>query len=129
MFDDPRDALKKLEQQLLADEEKLAPKADDDWFEKELQEAKTLIGEPRGSAAQKAAGQPRQIPDQVRNYANNYGRSVRGSGPVNLAKSTFDGEVVEKPKITGIKVLTVIAILETLGILGLAAYWLLVLWK
>ena len=36
---------------------------------------------------------------------------------------------MEKPKNTSIKVLTVIAILETLGILGLAAYWLLVLWK
>lgn len=129
MFDDPTEALKKLEQQLLADEEKLNKNADDDWFEKELQEARALIGEPRRPGAVKAPAQPKQVPDQVRNYANNYGRSVRGSGPVNLSKSAFDGEVVDKPKNTGIKVLTVIAILETLGILGLAAYWLLVLWK
>ena len=126
MFDDPKEELKKLEQQLLADEEKQPQKTEeDDWFEKELQEVKTLIGEPR----RPATAQSGQVPNHVRNYANNYGKSVRGSGPVDFSKSTFKDEVLEKPKNTSIKVLTIIAILETLGILGLAAYWLLVLWK
>ena len=125
MFDDPREELKKLEQQLLAGEDQQTQEPEEDWFEKELQEAKALIGEPR----RPAAAQPKQVPQHVRNYANNYGKSVRGSGPVNLSKGTFKDEVLEKPKNTSIKVLTVIAILETLGILGLAAYWLLVLWK
>ena len=125
MFDDPREELKKLEQQLLAGEDQQTQNREEDWFEKELQEAKALIGEPR----RPAAPQSKQVPQDVRNYANNYGKSVRGSGTVNLSKDTFKDEVLEKPKNTSIKVLTVIAILEALGILGLAAYWLLVLWK
>ena len=46
MFDDPKKELQLLEEQLLKEE---------DWFEKELNEAKALIGDaPRKSPAKKA---------------------------------------------------------------------------
>ena len=104
MFDDPNKELKQLEEKLLAEETDQA-----DWFEKELQEAKALIGETSRKPA------PAQNP-QIRNYANNYGKNT-GNSKKNE----------KKVKQKGIKGLVVLAILETLGIVGLVAYWLMFL--
>lgn len=107
MFDDPNKELKQLEEKLLAEE------ADqNDWFEKELEEAKSLLGET-DNKKRKAAGA--QNP-QVRNFANNYG------------KDHADPEKKEeKPKKKGIKGLAIVAVVETLAIAGLVAYWLMFL--
>lgn len=97
MFDDPNKELKQLEERLLAEEADQA-----DWFEKELKEAKALIGEtPRKSA-------PVQNP-QNQNISNNGKKNEK------------------KAKKKGIKGLVILAILETLGIVGLVVYWLMFL--
>ena len=135
MFDDPKEELKRLEQKLLAEEEKQMPsQGEEDWFEKELREAKALIGDsgelnttrvfktPVASAAK-----PQQVPDQVRNYVNNYGKTIRNTDKVDLNMNKFSDEVMEESKDKGVKVLLIFTILETLGIVGLVAYWLLFL--
>ena len=128
MFDDPKKELQRLQEQLLQEE---------DWFEKELAEAKALIGDaprkgkPKTPARPAPEAEPRprkQAPVQeepapvrknnpkVRNYANGYGQET----PVVRNTET------EKPK-KGIRGLVFLAVLETLGIVGVVAYWLLFL--
>jgi len=123
MFDDPRKELERLQAQLLED---------DEWFEKELESARALIGDaprkpakkngnkakPRQEEVHRKQPKARKAAAPVRNYANNYGQDkppVRNNGAAKPQK--------------GIGGLVVLALLETMGIVGVVAYWLLVLLK
>ena len=134
IFDDPKKELKKLEQQLLQDEE---------WFDKELEAAKKLSGyaparqktsRPAQSGGRTAQGARTQRPldqtqvyrtggaPQVRNAANNYGQSAgRAQKPVRKPEPEME------PEEKGVKGLVVCAVVETLGIVGLVAYWVLMI--
>lgn len=116
MMDESRKELEKLEKQLLADET---------WFARELDSAKRMIGEnPVNKTANPAA--PRA--------------SVAWSAParpampgVSAATTRLPGlkkepalEEYEPPK-KGIRGLVILAALETLGIVGVVAYWMLFL--
>ena len=160
MFDDPKKELRRLEQQLLAEEEYDEYEEDylteDEWLEQELAEAKALSGYQ----------EPREAP--VRNYANGYGAQVRQPQPRQAGygsqqrpqqrpqgqydpyqrsylsgRSGYDLQdreayrptvrnyseeaVEEEEEEKGVGGLVFLAILLTLGILGVAAYWVLVL--
>ena len=93
MFDDPKKELAKLEAQLLKDEE---------WFEKELEVAKALIGEE--TAPKKGAKKPAAQPQKKA------APKVQQEAPAPKKKSN--------------KGLVILACLETLGILGIVGYWL-----
>ena len=115
MFDDPKKELQRLQEQLLQDEE---------WFEKELESAKAMIGEGPGKSQAISKQKPRKDAElrrsdpMIRNYANGYGQK---RPPVRNTE-------VRKPR-KGIGGLVVLATLETMGIVGIVAYWMLVLLK
>ena len=103
MFDDPNKELAALQAQLEAQEE---------WFQRELDSAKRMIGqEPERKAAPAAP---------VRNYANNYGKQ-----PVRKAYVPDIPEIQEEepPKKKGVRGLVILASLELLGIFGILGYW------
>ena len=114
MFDNPKKELEKLEKQLLEDEE---------WFRRELDSAKRMIGQvpakqrpsaPRTPQATKAAPQP--VPSRGAESKTHAGsRPAPANAPVKKKK--------------GVQGLLILACAEILGILGLAAYWMLVLLK
>ena len=118
MFDDPQKELEQLQKQLLEEEE---------WFSRELDSAKALLGDSRKtrrtglSHAASAAGAPRKAPSApaeppVRSQANNHD-----------GKKTRAGKPEPAPKQKSVKGLVILAILETLGIVGIAAYWVMML--
>ena len=100
MFDDPNKELDTLQKQLLADEA---------WFEKELDSAKRMIDQnprkPQRTTAVRTAQAPKSAP-----------RQSKPAAPKAPA-----------PKKKGVKKLLILAAVEILGILGLAAYWVLFL--
>ena len=98
MFDDPKKELKKLEDQLLKDEE---------WLDRELAAARALIGD----APVKKTKKPAAAKKPAAQTAKKEGESVRGSA-----------EVQKKAKKSN-RGLVILAILETLGIVGVVAYW------
>ena len=105
MFDDPKKELEALQKQLLQDEE---------WFEKELDSAYRMLGDP--VAPKNPAGAQAGVPN-------------RRSAPQVSARPAPQPEEEEVPKTKGIRGLVILAVLETLGIVGVVAYWLLVLLK
>lgn len=130
MFDDPQKELEQLQAKLLEQE---------DWFERELDSAKRMIGDmpapkqPKAAPVQAAPVQTVPVSAKlptpepaapVRNYANGYGTQPRRK-PVQPHED-YDREELE-PKKKSIKGLVILALLETLGILALAGYWLLFL--
>ena len=103
---DPKKELEALQAQLEAQE---------DWFQKELDSAKRMIGQQPDA--------PAAAP--VRNYANNYGeKTIQFDIPGQAAVSE-----APVPKQKGIGRLVIVALLELAGIAGIAAYWILVLLK
>ena len=114
MFDDPKKELEQLEKQLLEDEE---------WFARELDSAKRMIGQMPGKPQRSSAPQPSRTATKsapVRNYANGYGK-----GKPQPRKPQEEAPMPKK----GITGLLILMSFELLGILGLAAYWFLVLLK
>ena len=138
MFDNPNEELKRLEKELLAQEE-------EDWLEKELREAKALINmedeKPDVDATQvfKAPAQAQTRPQtqtqtqagvQPRNYANNYGAAQaapRNTDKTDVNLEEYSDEVYEEPKEKSSRGLVILACLETLGIVAVVLYWLLFL--
>ena len=108
MFDNPKEELAKLEKQLLKDEE---------WFQRELDSAKRMIGQVP-EKTQRPTG-PR-TPQQAKT-------APKAAAIQEPAKQT--GKKKSKKKAKSNKGLITLAVVETLGILGLAAYWVLVLLK
>jgi hypothetical protein len=119
MFDDPKKELELLQEQLMKDEE---------WFERELDSAKRMIGVQPEKKPQRAAVTARPSATTaktttVRNYANGYGEAA-----AKLRQPVMEEEF-PLPGKKGIRGPLTIVVLETLGIAGLAAYWLLFLLK
>ena len=108
-FDNPNQELESLKKQLLQDEE---------WFEKELDSARRMLGE--NVPVRKAVAAP--APTAVRKAP------PAPQAPVRPAPKAPPMEK-EYPKTKGIRGLVILAVLETLGIVGVVAYWLLVLLK
>ena len=122
MNEDSKKELELLEQQLLDNEE---------WFLRELDSAKRMIGQMPESAAQQpaaprasAAATAQPMPG-IRNYANGYGQSA----PQPRIPEIQAEEETPIPKKKSVKGLLILAGLEIAGILALAAYWVLVLLK
>ena len=111
MFDDPRKELEELQEKLLQDE---------DWFEQELDSVKRMIGQKpekdRVAAAKKKeeAGKA-PVRDLAKDDTQVWTREL------NLEEEK--NQVKEKSN----KNLVILAVLETLGILAIGAYWLLFL--
>ena len=103
VFDDPRKELAALQSRMEDQEE---------WFRQELDSAKRMIGENPGEEKPAAAYVP------VRDPGNTY--AVKKARQASGAEHTA-------PKKKGIRGLVVLALLEIAGILGIGAYWLLVL--
>ena len=120
MFDDPKNTLQRMEEELRAAEyeEEAEPDygfdyEDDNW----LEEAKSLIGEDE------------EIP--IRNHANGYGarpqnnavdfgRMVYGDEELDKSAALFAEEPQKKKGIGG---LVLLALLEMLGILAILLWW------
>ena len=103
VFDDPKQELEALQAQLEAQE---------DWFQKELDAAKRMIGDaPRAAKPTSAAA----------------GVPGARTAPQPKVRREAPAPKKEQPKKKGIRGLVILAILELLGIAGIAAYWLLFL--
>ena len=114
MFDNPKKELEKLEKQLLEDE---------DWFQRELDSAKRMIGQvparpqrPSAPRTPQAPGSaPRSAPERSPG-SKSATQAVKAKAPVRKKKKSNKG-------------LLITLCVEILGILGLGAYWMLVLLK
>ena len=137
MFDDPKKELQKLEAQLLKEEE---------WFENELEAAKALLGDQE---APKTAQQPPKKPVQPARNSMQETQVFRAPGPGPTptgtpARKLSAAEKVRKNAVTDVNLdeysediyspkrkknrfLVILAVLETLGIVGVVAYWLMFL--
>ncbi len=107
MFDDPRKELEQLQEKLLQDE---------DWFEKELDSAKRMIGQ---QPEKRRAAAPAVPQKKVKTEA----RASMDDTRVWTREMTLDEEEFQPEKEKGVKGLLILASLETLGILAVAAYW------
>ena len=94
MFDDPKKELDTLEKQLLADE---------DWFQKELDSAKRMIGSDPKTSQRTTAARSAQ--------------AAKAPAKRDAAKNA------PAPRKKGVKKLLILLLVEILGILALAAYW------
>lgn len=113
MFDNPKKELEALEKQLLEDEA---------WFEKELDSAKRMIGQVPQKSRQATAPRTPQAPKPAVKTAP---AGDRAPARENKQKN----EKAAPPKKKGIRGLVILASVESLGILGLIAYWLLFILK
>lgn len=122
MFDDPSKELEKLQAQLLEDE---------DWFERELDSAKRMIDDMPARKAAPAKANPK-TGNSARNSANGHGEG-QAQPQIRELKLTEDApqpkakSKKKKTKEKSNRGLIILALLEALGILGLAGYWVLVL--
>ena len=108
MFDNPKKELEELQEKLLQDEE---------WFEKELDTAKRLIGQqPQKKPA--AAAPKKEIKEMP---AHNVAKGMENT-QVWTRELNFEEEEMQ-PTEKGVKGLLILAALETLGILAIGAYW------
>ena len=91
MFDDPRKELRRLEEQLLAEEDP-GPDVPEDalWLDDELEEARRLLGDEMPDDEEEEDEDPE--PMVYRNFANGYGR--RQSAPVRN-RDRFDRDLEE----------------------------------
>ena len=113
MFDDPKKELEALEKQLLADEA---------WFEKELDSAKRMIGQNPAAPQRAAAARTPQSPKPTAKPAPKAAAAKSAAQPQKKPEAPA-------PKKKSVKGLLILAGVETLGILGLIAYWVLFLLK
>ncbi len=116
MFDDPKKELKRLEEQLLLEE-------DDGWLET-LAQANALLQEDDPDMDATRVFQP-----PVRNFANGYGtRAPAYSESYEEYDDFYTDEEPESPspalREKGIGGLVVLALLEMAGIMGIVLYWL-----
>lgn len=119
MFDDPKKELKKLEQQLLAEEE-------NEWLDDQLAQAHALLGddiEPEDMDATRIYRDDfGKMP--VRNYANGYAAPRQTCDYDEQYVDEPDTAQEEAPREKGIAGLIVLALLEMLAIAVVIVYWL-----
>ena len=135
MFDDPQKELRRMER-LLA-EEGPEEETDDGWLDDELAEAHRLLGDELPEDDEEDMDQTRIYRNfangygqpQVRNYANGYGAhpQPRNRDRVDEDIEEYSDRVYEEPKEKSNRWLVILACLETLGIVAVALYWVLVL--
>ena len=106
MFDNPKKELAELEAQLLKEEE---------WFEKELAQAKALIGD-----------EPVKKP-KTKTASNKTAPAKKSTPAAQKVRESKKPVMEEEKKPKSNKGLITLAILETLGIVGVVAYWMLFL--
>ena len=121
MFDDPKKELKKLEEQLLKEEE---------WLERELAAARELIGDQPVKKVKKT-------PTAKKTVENKEDAPVRGSEETRKkaekvvvpASGDYDLDKKKTKKKAGKsnRGLVILSILETLGIVGIIAYWMIMI--
>lgn len=106
MFDDPRKELRRLERQLLDEE--------DDWLDDALEEAHRLIGDDEP--------EDEPLPPPVRGAVRS-----RNTDSRDVDLEEYSDLVHNPPKKKGIRIPALVLCLELLGIAAVAAYWLLFL--
>ena len=116
MFDDPKKELQWMEEQLLAE------KDDDDDFELFYKEILDEFGEKEPAAAEDTYLKDLLDDVPVHSTSGSYGQKPQNTRNT-YADSTRYAAPVKKDK--SIRTLTVIACLETLGIVGVVIWWLL----
>ncbi len=118
MFDDPQRELKRLENSLTSQQ-------DDQWLDEALADAHRLLGDeaPHTRLDETQAFSRNAAP--VRNYANGYGRGVNYyEEPCDYDdgyEALEDNELSHK---RGIRNLVILALAETIAIVGIIIYWL-----
>jgi parvulin-like peptidyl-prolyl isomerase len=115
MFDNPRKELEELQEKLLQDE---------DWFEKELDSAKRMIGQQPDKDRLAAAEQkkvPREVP--VREVSGGVSLDATQVWRRELSLEEDAPQAEDK----SIKKLLILAAAEILGIAAIGAYWALLL--
>ena len=112
MFDDPRGALNRLQQELLEEEAEYEEEnfSEDHWLDEEIAEAKALLGMDE---------EEEDDPVIYRNYANGYGRQVYAREAYPDAEEEIPADDTKGQKI--------LAFLLLAGILAVAGYWAVVL--
>ena len=119
MFDDPKKELKKLEEQLLKEEE---------WLERELAAARELIGDQPVKKVKKTVENKEDAPvrgsEETRKKAEKV--VVPASGDYDLDKKKAKKKKKKKAGKSN-RGLVILAILETLGIVGIIAYWMIMI--
>lgn len=128
MFDDPKRELQWLEEELLAaEEEELGQQEqeedEDDFAEWDdggdadwLEEVEELLTQQTPATRKRAGGRG----GKPENPAVDFGRTVYDDEEMDEDAAVFD----DTPKPKGIGGLVVLAILEVIGILGIALWWL-----
>lgn len=108
MFDDPRQSLAQMQKELLDEEENEEYVTEEEWWEKEISEAKALIGMDMDEEE-----------EVYHNYANGYGaRSVQ----IRADYRDTEEEPEERPS-DSVRGQLILTFLLTLGILSVAGYW------
>ena len=126
MFDDPRKELRRLEEQLLAEEDP-GPDVPEDtlWLDDELEEARRLLGDETPDDEEEEDEDPE--PMVYRNFANGYGRRqsapVRNRDRFDRDLEEYSDQVHDEPREKGVRGLVILACLELLGILGILGWW------
>ena len=130
MFDDPRKELRRLEEQLLAEEDP-GPDVPEDTLrmDDELEEARRLLGAEMPEDEEAEDEDPE--PMVYRNFANGYGRRqsvpVRNRDRFDRDLEEYSDQVHDEPREKGVRGLVILACLELLGIAAVIVYWLLFL--
>ena len=115
MFDDPRKALNRLQQELLEEEEEYEEEylSEDEWLDEEIAEAKAMLGMDEAD--------DEDDPVIYRNFANGYGR------PARYREESVDDEEEEEIVVDDTKGQRILMFLLVMGILAVAGYWMVVL--
>ena len=135
MFDDPKKELQRLQQELLAEEEYEEEfLTEDEWFEREIAEAKALSGyqepEVRNYANGYGAGrQPAYDPSRRSHLSGRSGYPQQERAAYRPTVKNYSEETLpeEEEREKGLGGLIALAVTLTLGIVAVAAYWVLVL--
>ena len=126
MFDDPRKELRRLEEQLLAEEDP-GPDVPEDTLrmDDELEEARRLLGDEMPDDEEEEDEDPE--PMVYRNFANGYGRRqsvpVRNRDRFDRDLEEYSDQVHDEPREKGVRGLVILACLELLGIAAVIVYW------
>jgi len=126
MFRDAQKELKRLEEQLLAEEDDpIQEEPSEDISSEELEKLKQLLesdSEESMVTEDDDFDIVRNFDGQVRNYANNYNAYNSDTSDIDL--KSYSEEVQETENNRAVPFLTALAMLLMAGILGILAWWL-----
>lgn len=110
MFDDPKQDLKRMEQELLSQE-------DDGWLDRELADARRLLDEE----------EPDEDEAFFRDFSETCPGAVTNNDRVDVDLDAYSDELLDAPPVKrekGIRGLLILIVLELLGIAAIGVYWL-----